>query len=103
MPASPWFPPAAWCRWPVGATAGLLITGQIPAGAVPGQTAQLTLRAVSQLQSATATNTDTINLTNGAAVQVSYSASTATASRAWRSASPRAPPTTATWRPARPM
>jgi uncharacterized repeat protein (TIGR01451 family) len=63
----------------MGGTAGLLITGQIPAGAVPGQTAQLTLRAVSQLQSATATNTDTINLTNGAAVQVSYSASTATA------------------------
>jgi uncharacterized repeat protein (TIGR01451 family) len=65
----------------VGGTKGLLITGQIPAGAVPGQTAQLTLRAVSQVQSATATNTDTINLTNGAAVQVSYSASSATATQ----------------------
>ncbi|SFU99697.1 conserved repeat domain-containing protein [Polaromonas sp. YR568] len=65
----------------VGATAGLLITGQIPAGAVPGQTAQLTLRAVSQLQSATAVNTDTINLTNGAAVQVSYAASSASATQ----------------------
>jgi len=65
----------------VGATAGLLITGQIPAGAVPGQTAQLSLRAVSQLQSATATNTDTLNLTNGAAVQVSYAAGTATATQ----------------------
>ncbi len=65
----------------IGATAGLLITGQIPAGAVPGQTAQLTLRAVSQLQNATATNTDTINLTNGAAVQVSYAAATATATQ----------------------
>ncbi|WP_411884964.1 SdrD B-like domain-containing protein [Polaromonas sp. YR568] len=64
---------------PLGGTKGLLITGQIPAGAVPGQTAQLTLRAVSQLQSATATNTDTLNLTNAAAVQVTYSASTATA------------------------
>lgn len=65
----------------VGATAGLLITGQIPPGAVPGQTAQLSLRAVSQLQNATATNTDTLNLTNGAAVQVSYAASTATATQ----------------------
>lgn len=65
----------------IGATAGLLITGQIPAGAVPGQTAQLSLVAASQLQGATATNTDTINLTNGAAVQVSYAASSATATQ----------------------
>ena len=65
----------------VGANASLLIVGQIPAGAVPGQTAQLILRVVSQTQSATATNTDAINLTNGAAVQVSYSASTATATQ----------------------
>jgi len=64
-----------------GATAGLLITGQIPAGAVPGQTAQISLSAASQLQGATATNTDIINLTNGAAVQVSYAASTATATQ----------------------
>jgi uncharacterized repeat protein (TIGR01451 family) len=60
---------------PVGATTGLVIMGEIPAGATTGQTAQITLRAVSQIQSATATNTDTINLTNGAAVAVTYSAS----------------------------
>jgi uncharacterized repeat protein (TIGR01451 family) len=65
----------------VGANAGLLITGQIPAGATPGQTAQITLSAVSQIQGASATNTDTINLTNGAAVQVTYSASSATATQ----------------------
>ena len=65
----------------VGGTAGLLITGNIPAGATPGQTAQITLSAVSQLQGATAVNTDTINLTNGAAVQVSYAASAASATQ----------------------
>jgi uncharacterized repeat protein (TIGR01451 family) len=65
----------------VGANAGLLITGQIPPGATPGQTAQITLSALSQVQGASATNTDTINLTNGAAIQVSYSASSATATQ----------------------
>ncbi|MEO8388099.1 SdrD B-like domain-containing protein [Polaromonas sp.] len=65
----------------VGANAGLLITGQIPPGATPGQTAQITLSASSQLQGANAVNTDTLNLTNGAAVQVSYSASSATATQ----------------------
>ncbi|WP_332775541.1 SdrD B-like domain-containing protein [Polaromonas sp.] len=62
-----------------GLSAGLLITGQVPAGANPGQTAQLMLRAVSQLQGATASNTDTLNLTNGAAVQVTLAASSAAA------------------------
>jgi hypothetical protein len=62
-----------------GATAGLLITGQIPAGAIPGQVAQITLRAVSQTQGATASNTDTINLTNGATVQLTLAAASATA------------------------
>ncbi|MFI5447719.1 SdrD B-like domain-containing protein [Polaromonas sp. UC242_47] len=63
----------------VGANAGLLVTGQIPAGATPGQVAQIALRAVSQTQGATASNTDTINLTNGAAVQVTLAAASPTA------------------------
>ncbi len=62
-----------------GLGAALLVTGQLPAGASPGQTAQLTLRAVSQLQGAAASNTDSLNLTNGAAVQVSLAASSASA------------------------
>ncbi len=62
-----------------GASVGLLITGQAPGGAVPGQTAQIRLTATSRLQGATASNTDTLSLTNGAALQVSLSASVATA------------------------
>ncbi|OYZ02018.1 MAG: hypothetical protein B7Y42_02955 [Polaromonas sp. 28-63-22] len=62
-----------------GLSANLLITGQAPAGAVPGQTAQIVLGAVSQLQGARASNTDSLNLTNGAAVQVSLAASSASA------------------------
>ena len=78
-PGEPVVLPGGVVSLAVGATAGLVITGDIPASATTGQTAQITLRAVSQLQSATATNTDTLNLTNGAAVQVTYSASAATA------------------------
>ncbi|WP_431094711.1 SdrD B-like domain-containing protein [Polaromonas aquatica] len=77
----PVIPPGGTVMLAVGGTAGLLITGNIPVGATPGQTAQITLSAVSQLQGATAVNTDTINLTNGAAVQVSYAASSATATQ----------------------
>jgi len=62
-----------------GASANLLVTGQAPAAAVPGQSAQIVLRAVSQLQGATASNSDTVNLTNGAAIQVTLAASSATA------------------------
>ena len=62
-----------------GLSANLLITGQAPAGAVPGQAAQIVIGAVSQLQGASASNTDSLNLTNGAAVQVSLAASSASA------------------------
>lgn len=62
-----------------GASTNLLLTGQSPAAAVPGQSAQIVLRAVSQLQSATASNTDTVNLTNGAALQVTLAASSGVA------------------------
>lgn len=63
----------------VGATTRLVITGQIPAVATPGQTAQVALRAVSQLQGAAATNTDTLNVVSRAVVEVAYSASAAMA------------------------
>lgn len=59
-----------------GVSAALLVTGQVPASAVPGQTAQIVLTATSTIQGATASNTDTLNLTNGAAVQTTLSAST---------------------------
>ncbi|MCJ7800604.1 MAG: hypothetical protein MUP33_12775, partial [Polaromonas sp.] len=62
-----------------GASANFLLSGQSPAAAVPGQSAQIVLRAVSQLQGAMASNTDTVNLTNCAAVQVTLAASSGVA------------------------
>jgi uncharacterized repeat protein (TIGR01451 family) len=61
-----------------GASANLLISAQAPATATPGQVAQIVIGAVSQLQGVAASNTDNINLTNGAAVQVTLTASSAT-------------------------
>ncbi len=58
-----------------GARANLLLTAQAPIISAPGQTAQLLIAAVSQLQGATAKNTDTVTLTSGAAVQVTLAAS----------------------------
>lgn len=78
-PGEPVIPPGGVVTLAVGAATGLVMMGEIPAGATTGQTTQITLRAVSPLQSATATNTDTIKLTNGGAVEVTYSASAATA------------------------
>jgi uncharacterized repeat protein (TIGR01451 family) len=60
-----------------GASANLLISAQVPASATPGQVAQIVIGAVSQLQGAAASNTDNVNLTNGAAVQVTLAASSA--------------------------
>jgi uncharacterized repeat protein (TIGR01451 family) len=60
-----------------GARANLLMTAQAPVISAPGQTAQLVIAAVSQLQGATAKNTDTVTLTSGAAVQVTLAASAA--------------------------
>ncbi len=64
-----------------GGNTNLLVTGQAPPSAVPGQTAQIVLTATSQTQGATASNTDTINLTNGAAVQVTLAASSGAATQ----------------------
>lgn len=75
----PVIPAGGVVRLAPGATARLVVTGQIPAGATPGQTAQVTLRAVSQLQGAAATNTDSLNVVSRAVVDVAYSASGAIA------------------------
>ena len=58
-----------------GEHANLLMTAQAPVISAPGQTAQLLIAAVSQLQGATAKNTDTVTLTSSAAVQVTLAAS----------------------------
>ena len=57
----------------------LLITAQAPTASTAGQTAQLILAAVSQLQGARASNIDTVTLTAGAAVVVTLAASSASA------------------------
>ena len=57
----------------------LLITAQAPTVSTAGQTAQLILTAVSQLQDARASNIDTVTLTAGAAVVVTLAASSASA------------------------
>ena len=62
-----------------GAGMNLLITAQAPATSTPGQTAQLVIAAVSQLQGASASNTDTVTLTPGAAVVATLAASSTTA------------------------
>ena len=62
-----------------GASTNLLMTGTAPATATPGQTAQLVISAVSQLQGVSASNTDNVNLTNGAAILVTLVAPPATA------------------------
>ncbi|MBU6437230.1 MAG: DUF11 domain-containing protein, partial [Betaproteobacteria bacterium] len=61
-----------------GQSVNLLITGTIAATALPGQNAQLTLTATGQLQGATASNTDTLNIVNSAVLQVNLAASVAT-------------------------
>lgn len=78
-PGEPVIPGGGTIALVPGASASLLVTGQAPAGATPGQTARIVLGAVSQLQGVGASNTDTLNLTNGAAVQVALAASSATA------------------------
>src|SRR5450631_70164 len=54
----------------------LLIVGSVPAAAQAGQSAQLKLTARSQTQSATVSDTDTVNVVNGPAVALTKSAST---------------------------
>lgn len=74
-PGEPVLTPGSVIGLPPGASAMLLVTGQIPAGASPGQQASLMITATSQLQGVSASNTDALNLTNGAAVQVTLAAS----------------------------
>ena len=62
-----------------GESAALLLVGQVPGTAQPGQSAQLLVTATSQAQGATATNTDTLRINSVAALGVTLSASTATA------------------------
>lgn len=69
--------PATGLDLPMGASASLLLTGQVPPTGLAGQSAQLVLTATTQAQGAQASNTDTLTLTSGAAVQVVLSASTA--------------------------
>ena len=58
-----------------GASISLLITAQSPASATDGQAAQIVLSATSSGQGATASNTDNVGLTSGAAIQVALTAS----------------------------
>jgi uncharacterized repeat protein (TIGR01451 family) len=80
-PGEPVIPVGGVVALPAGVSTGLLLTGQAPASATPGQTAQLLLSAASQVQAVTASNTDTVNLTNGAALQVTIAASSADAAQ----------------------
>ncbi len=71
----PVIPAGGTVTLPVGLAANLLVIGQAPASATPGQTAQIVLSATSQTQGASASNTDTLNLTNSASIQVTLAAS----------------------------
>ena len=62
-----------------GTSVNLLLTAQAPVTSTPGQTAQLVIAALSQLQGVSASNTDTVTLTNGAAIVATLAASAATA------------------------
>ncbi|MDE2607368.1 MAG: DUF11 domain-containing protein, partial [Burkholderiales bacterium] len=70
---------AAGVDVPVGGRVDLLLTGLVPASASAGQTAQVVLTATSGTQGARAADTDTFAVTSGAAVQVTLSASAASA------------------------
>lgn len=61
------------------ASANVLLTGQIPNTATPGQSARVLLTATSAQQGAQASNTDSLSVTGGAAVQVLLSASVSAA------------------------
>ena len=62
-----------------GESATLILTGQVPCAALPGQSTQLLITALSQTQGITATNTDTVRVSPAAALVVTLSASSATA------------------------
>jgi len=58
-----------------GAAMNLLLVGTMPASATAGEAAQLKLTAKSQVQGATASNIDTVNVVNGPAIVLTKSAS----------------------------
>lgn len=60
----------------MGASATLVLTGQAPVTATAGQSGQVVLTATSVGQGAQASNTDTLTVTSGAAVQATLAAST---------------------------
>jgi uncharacterized repeat protein (TIGR01451 family) len=60
-----------------GALMNLLVIGAVPPTANPGQSATIVLTATSQVQAASASNNDTVNVVNGPAISVTKSASTA--------------------------
>lgn len=62
-----------------GVSVNLLLTAQAPATSTPGQTGQLVISAVSSLQGVSASNTDTVTLTTGAAIVATLAASATTA------------------------
>ncbi|NML85962.1 hypothetical protein [Polaromonas sp.] len=74
-PGEPVITTGATVTLAAGASANLLLWGQVPASATAGQTAQIVLTATSQLQGATASNTDKLTVSSGAALQVTLGAS----------------------------
>jgi uncharacterized repeat protein (TIGR01451 family) len=64
-----------------GASVNLLLAGAVPGTASAGLTSQVVLTASSQAQGIQASNTDTLTLTSGAAVQVVLSAASAGAAQ----------------------
>lgn len=77
-PGEPVIPQGGGITLTSGQSVNLLVTGKIPATAAPGQSAQVVLTATSQLQGATASNTDTLNTVNSAVLQVNLGASATT-------------------------
>lgn len=67
-PGEPVIAPGGTVTCAPGQAVNLLITGTIPASAQPGQSAQVTLTAVSQQQHATASNTDQMTITSPIAI-----------------------------------
>ena len=61
-----------------GQSVNLLLMAQAPATSTPGQTAQLVISAASLVQGVSASNTDTVTLTTGAAIVTTLAASAAT-------------------------
>ena len=59
-----------------GAVANLLVTGSLPVSASIGQSSQILITATSQIQHATANNTDTIFVVSGPVVALTQNAST---------------------------